>query len=248
MNIATYNLRFGGNRHNRSHWQEIFAEVDPDLFLVQETCDPKIYLTEEFYAAHRSNIVWQTVEGRAWGSAIYVSRGEVKSIAIDDFAGWVAGAEISGLISDRLLRVFSIHAPPPYSRKVNQILDFIANRFQDDYDLVIGGDFNLCVSVREAEQPIDWSDMGVLGRIKREFGLINCWQAANPNCELAQTLRWSREPTYPYHCDGIFAPAVWYRDLESSEVLIDGWETMSDHNPVVACFEFASAATPSSAT
>ena len=38
MNIACYNLRFGGNANNRVPWQRIFEAADPDIFLAQETC------------------------------------------------------------------------------------------------------------------------------------------------------------------------------------------------------------------
>ena len=78
---------------------------------------------------------------------------------------------------------------------------------------------------------------GKANRRVREFGLISCWQAANPNRDLPQTLRWSRDQAIPYHCDGIFVPDAWYRYLDQCEVLASPlWEELSDHNPVVATF------------
>jgi len=66
---------------------------------------------------------------------------------------------------------------------------------------------------------------------------ISCWQAANPNCNLAQTLRWGPDQATPYHCDGIFVPAAWSRYLDQCKVLSSPvWEELSDHNPVVASF------------
>jgi hypothetical protein len=51
----------------------------------------------------------------------------------------------------------------------------------------------------------------------------------------------------PYHCDGIFVPAAWYRYLDQREVLASpSWEALSDHNPVVASFSGASEPPPPS--
>jgi endonuclease/exonuclease/phosphatase family metal-dependent hydrolase len=244
MKIATYNLRFGGGK-TRTHWMDILASVQPDIFLVQETCDPKLYLNQDFYQGNQERIVWQPVENRSWGSALYFTRGVVEPIAVPGFGGWVVGVQVRqfGYLTrpDRLLRVFSVHAPRPakssYFKEVHKILEFIISSHDDAHDLVIGGDFNLSVSISPREQPYVWEIKDWRTRVKRELGLINCWQAANPNCQLPQTLRWSGDLSYPYHCDGIFAPASWYRYLKSSEVLITGWEAKSDHNPVVASFE-----------
>lgn len=62
---------------------------------------------------------------------------------------------------------------------------------------------------------------------------------ANPNEDLPQTLRWSRNKTLPYHCDRIFVSASWYRYLDRCEVLDSPtWELLSDHSPVVATLYF----------
>ena len=76
-----------------------------------------------------------------------------------------------------------------------------------------------------------------MARFQREFGLMNCWQMAHPNQDLVQTLRWSNDKTKPFHCDGIFASAHWYRFLDGAEVISgEDWDRLSDHNPVVASF------------
>jgi hypothetical protein len=77
----------------------------------------------------------------------------------------------------------------------------------------------------------------IQARLADEFGLLNCWQAANPNQPLCQTLRWTGNRTIPYHCDGLFVPKAWRERLESCVVLAgDEWDRLSDHNPVVASF------------
>lgn len=245
MLIATYNLRFGGSKKNREHWAEILDFVQADIFLVQETCDPKLYLDNTFYESYKEQIVWQNVEGRPWGSALFFRHGTVQPILVPGFEGWVAGASVTGfgypLDDEDPLHVFSIHAPHPqkssYDKEVTKILDFILEHYSEQGDLIVGGDFNMTTSIRSSEQPYTWDPEDWRTRMKRELHLINCWQAANPNCELAQTLRWSGNPDHPYHCDGIFVPAYWYPYLQSSQVLNDGWEDMSDHYPVVATFE-----------
>ena len=74
-------------------------------------------------------------------------------------------------------------------------------------------------------------------RLAEEFGLHNCWQTANPDQPLSQTLRWTGDRTIPYHCDGIFVPRSWKDRLKSCDVIAgEEWNRLSDHNPVVACF------------
>ena len=120
---------------------------------------------------------------------------------------------------------------------MNEILDWIA-RYESAYDLILGGDFNLAVGVRHANETVPADPPWLLRRLRREFNLMSCWQAVHPNRDLAQTLRWARKPATPYHCDGVFAPASWYRYLEDCQVISDAnWDVLSDHNPVVATFE-----------
>ena len=63
------------------------------------------------------------------------------------------------------------------------------------------------------------ADLKIQARLHNEFGLINCWQSANPNQPLPQTLRWSSKRNIPYHCDGIFVPKSWADRLQSCEVV-----------------------------
>lgn len=90
-----------------------------------------------------------------------------------------------------------------------------------------------------------WKDRSRLADEDQESGLegilgimlLNCWQEANPNQPLHQTLRWTGDRTIPYHCDGIFVPKAWKNRLQSCVVLTgEDWNRLSDHNPVAACF------------
>lgn len=239
MNIATYNLRFGGKASQRVHWEKIFEVAAPDIFLVQEMCEPRLYLTSPALGSiGAERILWTRVANMAWGSAVFVRSGRMTPIEIEGYAGYVAGVEVSGpaWTDTSRLRVFSLHVPAPYKRPMNEILDRIA-ALPDaaSCDHIIGGDFNLTTGVRHPTERRQVHDLWLLERLRKEFNLINCWQVANPNRDLPQTLRWGRDKTEPYHCDAIFVPACWYRHLDSCEVFSgQPWDALSDHYPVVA--------------
>jgi endonuclease/exonuclease/phosphatase family metal-dependent hydrolase len=120
---------------------------------------------------------------------------------------------------------------------VNRLLDEI-KKVAAGREVVIGGDFNLTVSRWPGpKRPTGKQDLAIQARLAGEFGLLNCWQAANPEQPLCQTLRWTGDRSIPYHCDGIFVPKSWSKRLESCVVLSGNeWNQLSDHNPVVACF------------
>jgi endonuclease/exonuclease/phosphatase family metal-dependent hydrolase len=124
---------------------------------------------------------------------------------------------------------------------MNEILDRLA-RFKGDADLVLGGDFNVVVGYRPPTDPLAFrgNRRDLLDRLAGEFGLMTCWQTANPGRPLAQTLRWSANPATPYHCDGIFVPRAWLPRLRSCRVVRGSrWTALSDHNPVFAELESA---------
>jgi endonuclease/exonuclease/phosphatase family metal-dependent hydrolase len=124
---------------------------------------------------------------------------------------------------------------------MKHILDRVAP-LRDSADLVLGGDFNVAVGYRQPREPIRIvrGEREVLDRLANEFDLISCWQAANPDRPLAQTLRWVGNPRAPYHCDGIFVPRSWLPRLKSCRVIRGSrWMELSDHNPVVADFHAA---------
>ena len=155
MKIVTYNLRFGGKAGKRIHWRQIFQEVNPDIFLVQETCDPQLYLSTHCWEKYSNQIQWIKIDGRTWGSAVFVHSAKLELITIPDFAECLVGIEVHesqwSAKTGRSLRIFSLHAPVPYKRAVNQILDLIAT-LSDDCDLIIGGDFNLTTGKRHSSE------------------------------------------------------------------------------------------------
>jgi hypothetical protein len=215
----------------------------PALVLAQECRAPAVAPGERFRTRATDTILWQPVAGRRWGSALLSRAGTVTAVAVTGFEGWVVGGEVhgSGLGDGRPIRSFSIHGPAGergYIRTMHEILDRIA-LFADGADLVLGGDFNVVVGYRQPREKLKVSrgERSILDRLTREFALVSCWQAANPDRPLAQTLRWTANRSAPYHCDGIFVPATWLDRLVSCRVVRGSrWNALSDHNPVIATF------------
>ena len=251
MRIVTYNFLRAGSLKRCGHWSRVIRNLKPDLILAQECRPPQSSPSERFRHGQHDALMWQSCGSRGWGSAVFARSASLAPIVIPDFDGWVVGGEIRNTSwSERPLTVFSVHGPVGdrgYIRTMQDILDRVAS-FRDRGDLILGGDFNIAVGYRQPREPVRIlrGEREVLDRLTNEFGLTSCWQAANPNRPLAQTLRWMGNPQAPYHCDGIFVPHAWLSRLKSCRVVRGSrWRQLSDHNPVVADFQFESGATDS---
>jgi exonuclease III len=241
MRIATYNMLKGGSQ--RVHWVRMIQDYSVDLLLAQESYTHGEHLPPLRYPEARSRSVWEMVEQNGWGSAVFSKNGSVKIVTVSGFSGWVVGAEIEGAswqsgFCDPIL-AFSVHVPSraeAYWKQVNKLLDEIS-KVAGRREIVIGGDFNITVSNwTGSERPVSKQELAIHARLADEFGLLNCWQEANPGQPLHQTLRWTGDRTIPYHCDGLFVPKAWKARHQSCSVLSgDEWNRLSDHNPVVAC-------------
>lgn len=241
MKLATYNILKGGSK--LVHWSKMVDEVEVDLLLVQESHPHHSHLPPLLYPDIQMHSVWDKAQPNSWGSGIFSKTGKLNQKLIPHFNGWVVGAELTGAswqpMGESLL-IFCIHAPDGpggYAGQVNRILDEISV-IAGESKIIIGGDFNLSVSHwAGSERKTKEQDLAIQRRLATEFGLINCWQEANPDQQPQQTLRWSRDRTIPYHCDGLFVPKTWQDRLERCMVLSDDdWTCLSDHNPVVAQF------------
>ncbi len=243
IRVVAYNFLSGGSAARTGHWSRLVARYSPDIVLAQECRAPHESPGERFRPQPTDTLLWARATGRRWGSAVLLRGARARPLTIRKFQGWVVGAEVESTAwaMSRPLRVFSIHCPAGargYIRTLHEILDQIARR-RAGADLVLGGDFNVVVGHRQPGERIAVSrgEREILERLAGEFGLISCWQAANPGRRLAQTLRWCANRTAPYHCDGIFVPSVWRERLASCRVATGSrWMALSDHNPVVAEF------------
>ena len=243
MRVATYNLLKGGSK--RMHWVRMLVDFQVDLLLAQESFPHCEHLPPFMFPDIGKQAAWESVKGRAWGSAVLSTTGVVSPISVPGYQGWVVGARITRASWQRRngdpLLVFSVHAPSngqAYATQVNRILDKIKS-IAGTQELVIGGDFNISVSHFPcSERPTSKRDLKIQERLADEFNLVNCWQTANPEQPLHQTLRWTGDRTTAYHCDGIFVPKRWRKRLRSCLVLAgDEWNSLSDHNPIIAEFE-----------
>jgi hypothetical protein len=243
MRIVTYNFLRAGSLKRCGHWSRVIRHLSPHVVLAQECRPPVSSPGERFRHGSDDAFTWQEAGSRGWGSALFARSVSLTPIGIADYEGWIVGGEIRHAgWSDRPIRFFSIHGPVGeggYIRTMQRILDRVA-ALRQNVDLVLGGDFNVAVGYRRPQEAIRFArgEREILDRLAQEFDLVSCWQAANPDRPLAQTLRWMGNPTAPYHCDGIFVPRSWLPRLHSCRVVRGTrWNCLSDHNPVVAEFE-----------
>ena len=214
-----------------------------DVLFVQESYPHDVHLPPLLYPDSRSRSIWNKAGSNQWGSGVFSRAGVLKQVEVPSFNGLVVGAKLTETpwqADTESMFVFSVHAPNGtggYSGQVNLILDEIA-KIIDGKEVIIAGDFNLSVSHwAESVRQSSHQDLAIQSRLANEFGLINCWQAANPDREPQQTLRWTGDRTTPYHCDAILVPKRWKDRLQTCSILSgEEWEALSDHNPVIAEF------------
>jgi exonuclease III len=240
MKIVSYNLRSGGKTGKDNHWQQLVQHFDADIICAQESRHPREYFSEAEFSKFKDCVHLSVGHGK-WGSAILSKRHILEEVHLPQFKGWVVGAKISDLMIGGVSQetmVFSIHAPSPgpYLPGVNRILDEIAT-VCGKTPLIIAGDFNVTTAVRHVSELAMKNTAGerkLLTRLRKDFGLFNAWQTLHPNENLPQTLRWSRDPVPPFHCDGIFLNHNYLPHLVDAKVVgTGGWSTMSDHNPML---------------
>lgn len=227
MKLLTWNLH---NNRASAVLARVIDDVSPDLLLLQEARQPTI----EWNCCHGC-----PTQGVQWGSWVLARRGSIEPISVEGSTGWVSGGRY---IDDNCeLYIFSLHSPTsrPNERKRNyvaecrSIVDTITQAVPASAPLVIGGDFNCTIGERLADEPQrnTTAELRAL-RDWRELGFSVAWRDANPRAPLPQTLRWMKEPTAPYHCDGFLV-----RNTSISATTIhddDVVKRHSDHS-VVLC-------------
>ena len=229
MNLVAYNMRLGGSE---AHWRALHGAFQPDIILAQESLPPPSAPT-----GSPERTLWQPVPGHRWGSAVYVRSGALTPVAVPGYEGWAVAADLYG-IAPGPLRLASIHVPAGrggYVSVANRILDRLAGS-AGPATALIGGDFNLTIGRRHAGEARQnkRAQLQLLDRLEHEFGVVSAWQIANPDRPLAQTLRWTGDPTTPYHCDAVFVPIAWTNAIAEAQVVSGGdWDRRSDHNPLV---------------
>ncbi len=246
LRLVAYNLGQGGRR-DAGAWLRRLGLPGPDVLFVQESRNPLDSWLAELPQGGPDACLWEAASSR-WGTGLWVKTGHLIPLPVPEvYQGRVLAAIVEGLswpvVGRSAILALSIHAPTAkgssYLKEVGHILD-LAQRLAPGLPLVLGGDFNVAVALRNPDHRLSNSpsERALLARLQDELGLAPCWQAAHPDEEPARTLRWMRRlDSLPYHCDGLFVPTAWIPALLSCEVLEDeAWCALSDHNPVVATF------------
>ncbi|MFL5732876.1 MAG: endonuclease/exonuclease/phosphatase family protein [Chloroflexia bacterium] len=249
VRLVAYNIRQGGSR-DTAVWERALQVLAPDLLFVQESRHPAQSWLAALPGTADERLLWEVVPGGRWGSGLWVREGTLKPLEVPgDFAGRVVAAVVEGRAWPGMgvgpVVAMSIHAPTrkgsSYIKEVGRILDYAAE-VAEGRPLVLAGDFNVVVGMREPDQrpTVSRGEQRLLDRLRDDLGLLPCWQTAHPGEPLARTLRWMhRIDSPPYHCDGLFIPAAWAQALATCEVLeSQEWYALSDHNPVVGSLRF----------
>ena len=239
-------MRNGGSQ---VHWSALIDTAHPQIIFAQETKDPASFQFGARAGPDLSEVLWSPVEHGKWGSALFAPEATTTPIILDQLRGWVVGGHVQ--LAELEFFAFSVHLPPTsssYIRTAHLLLDLIASVSRGE-SLVLAGDWNLTVSPRADCDPLNSSrsESELIDRLATEFELVPAWSTCNPQQPLPQTLRWAREPTHPYHCDGIFVPNAWREKLVAAHVLQGPeWSTISDHSPVIAVLDASVMVVPQS--
>jgi endonuclease/exonuclease/phosphatase family metal-dependent hydrolase len=187
------------------------------------------------------------VPGRRWGSALIAKRGRLVQVPIVGYEGWVVGGRIEGMTLPKgvdELFAFSVHVPSPGSvfkrRSYFKESIAIATRIRKEIGraaVILAGDFNIAMARRRDGDPLfrTKAEHRTLDTIAaRPIGLTSLWQCCHPDESPAQTLRWTTNPSAPYHCDGFFVPPGFADGARCDVLDSPKIRRASDHNPVVA--------------
>jgi hypothetical protein len=231
MRLLTWNGRAGAASQ---FWPTLTARVD--LAFLQEVRPPD----------STRPALWDAVPGRRWGSALVARTGRLVQVPLVGYEGWVVGGRLEGIRlarNEAPLFAFSVHVPSPakgrkrmsYFRESIAIVKKIRSAVPRGATVILAGDFNIALAKRASGDPLfrTNSEHRTLDAIEKA-GFVSLWPVCNPGLPPAQTLRWTTNPSAPYHCDGFFVPPG-VASRASCEVLdSEAIRKASDHNPVVA--------------
>jgi len=209
-------------------------ESGADIVFLQETVPPPQW---------GSARVGDVVPGNAWGSWVLSRAGQITPLVLPGYSGWTAGGLLQGLSgADDPICVFSIHSPThtkyaprkKYVYESRRIVQEIAALAPDGCRVIIAGDFNITLGERTASEGIALStaESRTLAEY-RDLGFMIAWRDSRPHDPLAQTLRWTKDRTKPFHCDGYLVRGFVAAEVECAVLEGESFTSMSDHNPVV---------------
>jgi hypothetical protein len=215
---------------------QLADRVAADVVLLQESFPPKKW---------GSAVTGAVVPGRKWGSWVLVRSGKLSEIDVDGFAGWVAAGTWRRASKSILLA--SLHSPTAseavprrsYIDEARLAVDTIVASSVYAKKHVIGGDFNFKFFGPTNAENAKGSSKKEIATMKHFAGLgfANAWADTHPGATLPQTLRWTKDRTIPYHCDGLLERPFVAADAICEVISSDFIRRHSDHNAVLAVID-----------
>jgi len=248
VKIATWNMDYWKREKQprKAAWEYLDEIIAPDIALVQEAAPISKYMgfigtgnKPSGSLIGNETVLWQEIGGgRNWGSGVLTKNFPLRQVYFNNsFQGSVMAAEV--LLPDKsLLTVISLYGliVNGYSTTtLHTILSDLTILLNKSKRVIIGGDFNASLQYDEKYSGQYPSHRMFFERLL-DFGLVNCIEKFHP--EPIQTIRHSNSE-FPWQNDYIFASKGIIGMLQSCDV-IDNTQVheFSDHNPVVATFEF----------
>jgi len=227
MKLLSWNTKFA---RATARAVALASEVSADVVLLQEAQPAGLW---------SGALVGDMVPECDWGSWILAGSGELESILVPGYSGWVVGATWRN--GDEMAYLFSVHVPTSskqqlrsaYVTEARRIVAAICACVPASARLIVGGDFNFksfgerlpSETVRTTRQETD-----ALHEF-RERGFSVAWRDCHSGKPLPQTLRWSSARSVSYHCDGFLVRGFDNASI-SCDVLSAGVHA-SDHDPLV---------------
>jgi endonuclease/exonuclease/phosphatase (EEP) superfamily protein YafD len=220
--------------HRREAWDYLLHDLAPDVALLQEAVPPA-----ELDPAW--SLLWRAAPGSRIGGVGILSRRPLTEVTLVTVCpGCLVVAEVAlpdghsltavclyGLlekIGHRLFSVTTLH------RMWSDLTPLLIDRRRN---LLVGGDFN--ASLQVDEQTHNRAHAIFFERVA-DFGLVDC--LARFHSFPVQTWR-PRQGTIPWQLDYLFAGPRLAPALRACDVLdLPVIHPLSDHNPLVATFEF----------
>jgi len=247
LKVVSWNMR-----HTKDAWYYLVNELNPDVALLQESPEIPKDIDE--------NLIIRHIAKQNWGNAIYVKNLKQKEVEIE--TKYEGSLLVSAVNLNDGSRIFFINiygiierAPDKKFGLVNagthRMLSDLAfllmgkTRYMKNYTekrFIMSGDFNM--DRRMDDNPtIRFVKKGqrttniVFDRVL-DFGFYDCLKKSYP--DFVQTYRHYRnKENYPWQIDHMFATKKEYDSLKKIEVMLNHEiEKISDHNPIVAEFEF----------
>ncbi len=233
MRILTWNTAQG---RGSSAALQLADRVAADVVLLQESFPPKTWA---------GAVAGAVVPGRKWGSWVLVRSGKLTEVEVNGFTGWVAAANWRRSSKSTLLA--SLHSPTSsessprrsYIDEARGAVDMIVQNSPREKRHVIGGDFNFKFFGPTTAENAKGSSKKEIATMQHfaSLGFSNVWADCHPGASLPQTLRWTKDRSIPYHCDGLlvrpFDPSRAICEVLSSDFV----HRHSDHNAVLAVID-----------